>query len=173
MERKPHRSNIRHIFVGGPIVHAISQHGYDAQLQALVMSILASLEEGGYEVFSAHRAEVFGCNSEKFCSREIVVRDFDWMSRCESFVAILPPARGGVLRTDGTHVELGWASALGKQIIAVAPLPLPENYGHMLRGLDMIARVNFVDIYEVQKRPAILREMLGQQDLRSAIPASS
>lgn len=162
MDHAQQHSNIRRVFVGGPIVHAISQDGYAPPLRALITSVLSTLEEGGYEVFSAHRAEGFGLKSEEFCSHEIAIRDFDWMNRCECFVAILPPGHGGVLRTDGTHVELGWASALGKRIVAVVPLPLPENYGHLLRGLDVIARVNFVDLYDVENHPSVLLEVLEQ-----------
>ncbi|MEK6288611.1 MAG: nucleoside 2-deoxyribosyltransferase [Acidobacteriota bacterium] len=163
MGRKPQPSKPRNVFVGGPIHYAISQDTYDAPLRALITSILSVLEGGGYEVFSAHRAEAFGLDREKFSSHEIAMRDFDWMKRCESFVAVLPAGRDGVLRTDGTHVELGWACALGKPIVAVAPLPLPESYGHLLRGLESIARVVFVDIREVQKCPAVLREVLERQ----------
>lgn len=160
MDRELQSSKIRSVFVGGPIIHAISQGKYDAPLQILITSILSALEDGGYKVFSAHRAEDFGLDSKKVNSCEIVVRDFDWMNRCDAFVAILPVGRDGAFRTDGTHVELGWASALGKSIVAVAPLPLPESYGHMLHGLGTFLRVAFVDIREVEKCPAVLREVL-------------
>ena len=163
MERRPRPSRIRSVFVGGPIQHAILQGEYPDPLRLLITSILSILESGGYEVFSAHRVESFGLGREKFSSDEIAKRDFEWMNRCESFVAILPADRNGVLRTDGTHVELGWASALGKPIVAVVPLPLPENYGHLLRGLGAIAHVDFVDISEVHKHPAALRKVLERQ----------
>lgn len=158
--REPSRT--RKVFVGGPIRDAISQKGYDVALRKLIIDVLSVLEDAAYEVFSAHRAEDFGLDRSQ-SSHDIACRDFDWMKRCDIFVAILPPGQNGVLRTDGTHVELGWASALGKPILAVAPLPLPPSYGHLLRGLSDIARVDFIDICEVQKCPSVVQEVLERE----------
>jgi nucleoside 2-deoxyribosyltransferase len=163
MERKIRSAKLRKILLGGPIRHAVLAGEFDPSLLVLVTSLLDTLESSGWEVFSAHRAEGFSIESEKFCSQKIVTRDFDWMKRCDLFVAILPPGPEGVLRTDGTHVELGWASALGKPIIAVVPLPIPETYGHMLRGLGSIAQVDYINILDVQKRPEVLREALQRR----------
>jgi nucleoside 2-deoxyribosyltransferase len=163
MQRNPQTSTTHNVFVAGPIVNAISDGEYDALLRMLITSVLSVLEHGDYTVFSAHRVEDFGLHPDKFCSHEVVMRDFEWISRCDTFVAILPAGRDGVLRTDGTHVELGWASALGKRIMAVAPLPVPKNYGHMLRGLAVFERVDFIDIREVQDRPQILLEELERK----------
>jgi hypothetical protein len=158
--REPSRT--RKVFVGGPIRDAISGNGYDAVLRVLITQILSLLDDAAYEVFSAHRAESFGLVHGQ-SSHEIAKRDFDWMNRCDTFVAVLPPDHNGVMRTDGTHVELGWASALGKPIVTVAPLPLPATYGHLLRGLPAIARVEFVDIREIQERPGVLQEVIERQ----------
>jgi hypothetical protein len=163
MKRKMRPVKLRKLLLGGPIRHAVLAGEFDPSLQVLITSLLETLESSGWEVFSAHRAEGFSTESEKFCSQKIVTRDFDWMKRCDLFVAILPPGPEGVLRTDGTHVELGWASALGKPIVAVAPLPMPETYGHMLRGLGGIAQVDYINIFDVQKRPEALREALQRR----------
>jgi len=156
-------SQTHRVFVGGPIKHAIQQGDYDEELRVLILSVLSSLTNDGCEVFSAHLTEGFGLDSSATTSYEITRRDFDWMRRCDIFVAILPAGLDGALRTDGTHVELGWASALSKPIVAVVPLPLPENYGHLLHGLECIAKVCFVDISDVQKDPTALTKVVKQQ----------
>ncbi len=156
-------SRLRRVFVGGPIQHASSQRGVFTALRELITAILAELDDHGYQIFSAHRTEAFGLETAKFSSNEITTRDFQWMKDCEIFVAILPTYHKGAFRTDGTHMELGWASAMGKPIIAVVPLPLPESYTHLLRGLGAVARVDFVDIHAVQERPWILRTLLERQ----------
>jgi nucleoside 2-deoxyribosyltransferase len=146
--------------VGGPIRHAVSNGALQPDVHAVITAVLAALEADGWETFSAHRAEAFGAASDGLCSSEVAKRDFDWMRRCDAFVAVLPPGPDGVLRTDGTHVELGWACALGKPIVALTPIPVPDSYGHLLRGLGAIARIDFVDIAEVKRSPEYLRAAL-------------
>jgi len=156
-------NNTRRIFVGGPIKHAISQDEYDQELRMLITLVLSNLENEGYEVFSAHLAEGFGLVDTQPSSSDVILRDFGWMKKCDTFVAVLPAGSEGVFRTDGTHVELGWASALNKPIVALVPLPLPKNYGHFLRGLDSIAKVSFVNIAEVQINPSVLIKAVNEQ----------
>ena len=163
MVRQAPSSRSRRVFVGGPIQHVKLHSDLCTSLRNLITSVLYELEGDGYQIFSAHRAEAFGLDTDKFSSHEIAMRDFQWMRSCESFVAILPTGRDGAFRTDGTHIELGWASAMGKPIVAVVPLPLPESYTHLLRGLGAVARVDFVDIREVQARPRILNRVLKRQ----------
>lgn len=128
------------------------------------------LEDNGYEVFSAHRDEEFGLERGKFSPQEIAMRDFDWMNRCACFLAILPISNEGILRTDGTHIELGWASALGKPIILVAPLPLPESCGQLLRGMAAIASITFINIREFQTQPDVLLEALDRHFHQNTSP---
>jgi hypothetical protein len=153
------------VFIGGPIVQAIVRGQFDTNLKHLISAVVAVLAEDGFEVASAHVAEQFGQTREASDSHSIVARDFNWMTWCDAFVAVLPAgADGGVVRTDGTHVELGWASALRKNIIVVSPVPVPASYGHMIRGLSSFPQVAFLDIDDVRRNPRVLTDMLQQVD---------
>ena len=133
------------VFVGGPIQHALSRAGFDNPLRGLIGSVHGALERAGFDVFSAHRAEKWGDITADLTSDQIARRDLDWMQRCDAFVACLPVGPDGLpFRSDGTHIELGWASALGKPVVLCIADPLPEGASHLVRGLSSIAAVEVV-----------------------------
>ncbi|WP_055564931.1 nucleoside 2-deoxyribosyltransferase [Streptomyces atriruber] len=159
------------VFVGGPIQHAIRDDGFHQPLQHAIGDIIAAVSAAHGTVFSAHVAEKFGVDTPNFSPDQVSVRDFGWMRRCDVFVPVLPvDAAGELMRTDGTHVELGWASGLGKPIVVVTPLPLAANASHLLRGLPSVADVTVFDLVEAQAHPVeLLRllEKLGQEAVMS------
>ncbi|GGM63496.1 hypothetical protein GCM10012275_37620 [Longimycelium tulufanense] len=139
------------VFVGGPIQHAIQRDGFYSPLRDAIHDIIESVRAASGTVFSAHLAEKFGDDTALFTPEQVAERDLRWMRRCDVFVPVLPAhERGGLLRTDGTHVELGWASALGKPIVLVTPLPVTPTASHLLRGLPAVAQVGVFDITRVQ-----------------------
>ncbi|MEM9455247.1 MAG: hypothetical protein AAGF11_13785 [Myxococcota bacterium] len=145
------------IFVGGPIQHALQGGGFDNKLRDLFVSVHDVLEEAGYGVFSAHRAEGFGVTTAEFTADEIAVRDHTWMERCHAFTAVIPLSDDGLpYRTDGTCIELGWASGQKKPIILIATLPLAPGYSQVIHGLRKITPVYVLDCDEVRKDPRIL-----------------
>ncbi|MBP2471907.1 nucleoside 2-deoxyribosyltransferase [Crossiella equi] len=149
----------RTVFVGGPIQHAIGPRAFHEPLRHTLQTVLAAVTAAGAEVFSAHVREEFGATTAQFTPEQVTVRDLDWMRRCDVFVPVLPVlADGTLLRTDGTHVELGWASALGRPIVLVTT-PSPTA-SHLLRGLHTVAAVSTVDITVVDADPAVLLELI-------------
>ncbi|MFK0289878.1 nucleoside 2-deoxyribosyltransferase [Streptomyces sp. NPDC090442] len=150
------------VFVGGPIQHAIETDGFYSPLQRALHGIIEAVKEANGTVFSAHVAEKFGADTPLFSPRQVSVRDFDWMQRCDVFVPVLPVRDDTLLRTDGTHVELGWASALGKPIKMVTQQPVVDSASHLLRGLPAIADVALFDVHEVAESPAELLESVAQ-----------
>ncbi|MFF3645571.1 nucleoside 2-deoxyribosyltransferase [Streptomyces sp. NPDC002564] len=155
------------VFVGGPIQHAIRDDGFHRPLRHAIRDIIDAVTAARGTVFSAHVAEKFGVDTPLFSPDQVSVRDIGWMRRCDVFVPVLPvDANGELMRTDGTHVELGWASALGKPILVVTPLPMAANASHLLRGLPSVADVTVFDLAEACAQPVqLLRllEKLGQQ----------
>ncbi|MFE2040281.1 nucleoside 2-deoxyribosyltransferase [Streptomyces sp. NPDC059477] len=141
------------VFVGGPIQHALGNGGFHTPLRHVIHHIIEAVTAANGTVFSAHVAEKFGVDTPLFTPDEVSVRDFDWMRRCDVFVPVLPVLEGELLRTDGTHIELGWASAQGKPIVMVTPVPMAENASHLLRGLPTVARVSVVDQEDAQRHP--------------------
>ncbi|MDR0217466.1 MAG: nucleoside 2-deoxyribosyltransferase [Enterobacteriaceae bacterium] len=146
------------VFVGGPIQHALKLRTLDNKLQVHIKSAIHQLESFGAEVFSAHRTEQFGSTTHLFTPEEVSQRDRQWMDRCDIFVAILPVCsqQKHLIRTDGTHIELGWASALRRPIILVTEKPFDDSASHLLKGLSAIAQVHHIPLTDFEHDPAIL-----------------
>jgi methylase of polypeptide subunit release factors len=91
---------------------------FSAPARARYLDVLALLEDNGFEVFSAHRADSFGENEwiETF-----VERDLEWASSCDVQLVMLPAdEHGAAARSDGTMIEMGYAQALGKPVVILA-----------------------------------------------------
>jgi RNA polymerase-binding transcription factor DksA len=86
----------------------------------------------GYDVFLAHEREGWGraLLSPKECTK----LDFNEISACDVIIAIPGDPPSG-----GTHVELGWASAMGKPIILL--LEEDGKYSPLVLGLAQISKV--------------------------------
>lgn len=139
------------IFVGGPIQYVFNNQGlFNAELRDLIELLLNSLEKAGYKILSAHRYEDYGNLDVSDMQVEVCSRDFNWMNECNCFIAVLPvDIEGKPIRTDGTCVELGWASSLGKKIIIIHSSK--ATYSHLVSGLSGIADVQFIDFEELQR----------------------
>lgn len=144
------------VFVGGPIQYAINGSGqFNGFLKGLVERALTVLDSNGYMTLSAHRHEGFGELDVSEQQNEVCLRDRKWMEKCDCFVAILPSAHDGTpIRTEGTAVELGWASALRKKIIIIHD---PKAvYSHLIAGLESIADVTYLNTDEFFEEPLTL-----------------
>lgn len=143
------------VFVGGPIQHAFDLDGvFHVQTRSAIELSIASLRDQGYRVLSAHEYESFGEMDVSGKFHEVCSRDFQWIRRCDVFVAVLPlDENGKVIYSAGTSVELGWASAMGKPIVLVCdPAPI---YSHLVIGLDVVTRTSKVDINRVDLGSAL------------------
>lgn len=145
------------VFVGGPIQHAILRTGFVGGLQDAINTAIGVVAEHGATVFSAHMAEKFGEKTAAFTPEQVSVRDFHWMKKCDVFVPVLPLLDDGTLRrTDGTHVELGWATALGRPVVMLTQQPFAESASHLLKGLHRVGAVRVVDFDDFTQKPALL-----------------
>ena len=134
------------VFVGGPIQHAIYPDGaFHALTRSAIETAIDGLRSQGYQVLSAHEHENFGEMDVREKFQEVCFRDFQWMQKCNVFVAILPlDENGKVVHSAGTSIELGWASAMDKPIVLICdPAPI---YSHLVIGLDAVTRVAKIDI---------------------------
>lgn len=146
----------RTVFVGGPIQYAFDRDGsFNAYLKSQILAALAAFETAGFETFSAHRTESFGEMDTASLQKEVCKRDYLWMQACDCFVAVLPAGPDGTpVRTEGTAVELGWASAFGKKIVI---LQTPGcAYSHLVAGLPAVADATYLDINAVSQNPNTL-----------------
>jgi hypothetical protein len=93
------------------------------------------LEDAGCEILSAHRLEEWG--KIPVTPEECTARDFRWVREADVVVAF-----PGHPASPGTHIELGWASALGKPVVAV--LEEKAEHAFLVRGLHTVGPVRYL-----------------------------
>lgn len=129
--------NTRRVFLAGPFkalvdkeTGALRQHDRNR-----FESLISQLEAAGYHVHNAHRREGWGANF--LTPEECTKLDLEEISGSAVFVAFpgSPPS-------PGTHIEIGWASALGKPIVLL--LEEGKDYAFLVRGLHTVADVNYL-----------------------------
>ncbi|AHH98917.1 hypothetical protein GCM10010174_47950 [Kutzneria viridogrisea] len=145
------------VFVGGPIQHAILEDSFFVPLQEAIEAAIGTVRDHGGEVFSAHVVEKFGLDTAAYTPKDVSARDFQWMKACDVFVPVLPALPDGTLyRTDGTHIELGWATALERPVVLITEQPFAEGASHLLKGLNWVGRVQAIDFTTFTENPALL-----------------
>lgn len=155
------KANQLNIFVGGPIQYALASKDFDQSLKSLISSVIEQLSSNGCNIFSAHVAEKFGVDTHLFDPDKVTRRDFAWMQACDAFIVILPSAEDGQpYRSDGTHVELGWASALGKPVIVLTHEHCVKKFSHLVQGLGELTSVIIADMEKVLVSEAYLITLL-------------
>jgi nucleoside 2-deoxyribosyltransferase len=123
------------VFLGGPIQHLHSHENSPAVI-ASQREIVEALVAAGCDVLSAHEAESYGDDSDRFSPAAVTTRDLAWAKACDVYVAVLPLDSCGVpYRTDGTHIEIGWATALGRKVVLLLDDAAAKPYSHLVLGL--------------------------------------
>ncbi|MGH3941041.1 MAG: nucleoside 2-deoxyribosyltransferase [Pseudonocardiaceae bacterium] len=126
------------IYVGGPFQAALDNSllRINDDYRALYQELLDEFEDCGWQVFNAHRREAWG--AQLLDDSRSTRLDFEDVSACDVFVAtpgVRPASRG-------THIEIGWASALRKKIILL--IQDECEYAALVTGLPSVADVTFV-----------------------------
>ena len=100
-------------------------------------ALINHLEARGYAVFNAHKRESWGASmmTPEECTRI----DYENIRDCDLFVAF-----PGYPASPGTHIELGWASALGKPMLVL--LEEGHKYAYLLQGLHVVGDVSYVNM---------------------------
>jgi nucleoside 2-deoxyribosyltransferase len=125
------------VFLAGPFKSLVNAEtgSMDDEHKRVFVDLIAFFEDRGYAIHNAHKREAWG---ERFMAPEECTRvDFEEISSCDHFVA-LP----GHPASPGTHVEIGWASALGKPLTLL--LEQDKEYAFLVRGLHAVADVRVV-----------------------------
>ncbi|MFB6519241.1 nucleoside 2-deoxyribosyltransferase [Streptomyces sp. NPDC056401] len=132
----------RSVFLAGPFKALVDANGaMNTQARTRFETLIERLEADGYHVYNAHRRESWGA---KFLTPDECTRlDYDEISASTVFVAF-----PGHPASPGTHIEIGWASALGKPIV----LLLEEGADHafLVRGLHTVADVTYLTIGDTE-----------------------
>jgi len=120
------------IFLGAPFSNHLKETKFDSELRNTIESIIFSLKEKGHDVRSAHVREKFG---EQLMTPDVCTPlDFKEIQDCDLFIAIPSnPPSGGV------HIELGWASAINKEILMC--IHNGGIYSPLIHGLEKVSSV--------------------------------
>jgi nucleoside 2-deoxyribosyltransferase len=125
------------LFLAGPFKALVDKSTGEMQVaeRNRFEKLIETFELNGFEVYNAHRREGWGAN---FLTPEECTRlDLEEISRSDVFVAF-----PGNPASPGTHIEIGWASALGKPIVLL--LEDEKEYAFLVRGLYKVANVRYV-----------------------------
>ena len=119
---------LKSVFVAGPFIGVIDPETgrMRERDQHLIESLVEHFADGGAEVYNAHRRELWGVKLMQ--PLEYTRLDYEGVAACDVFVV-----QPGAPASLGTHVELGWASALGKPIVLL--LDPEATYAGMVLGL--------------------------------------
>jgi hypothetical protein len=145
------------VFVCGPLTEALNGQELDKGLRGFLQLIHETLERVGMKVFSAHREEGWG--QVEPLPDVVAKRDSAWMRDCDVSVMILATPARPRWRTDGTFVELGWATAMEKPVVVVGDLGAYRSA--LVRGLpSALGGIRTLPPEEVQARPEVLVRLL-------------
>ncbi|WDF02001.1 nucleoside 2-deoxyribosyltransferase [Shouchella hunanensis] len=100
-----------------------------------LINLISFFETRGFSVHNAHKREGWG--KDFMTPEECTEIDFKEISACDLFVAF-----PGAPASPGTHIEIGWASALNKPIVLL--LEEEKDYAFLINGLGTIANVTFI-----------------------------
>jgi nucleoside 2-deoxyribosyltransferase len=148
------RLGLRTVFVAGPFFKLVDPvTGTMRQQDRERFELLIDYFEGsGCKVHNAHKREAWG--AEFLEPEDFTKLDYDEIAASDVLVAVPgPPA------SLGTHIELGWASALGKPLVLL--LEKGEDYALMVYGLRHITRTAVVETVESRFELAAFEDALA------------
>ncbi|GAB2537628.1 nucleoside 2-deoxyribosyltransferase [Nocardia heshunensis] len=145
---------VRTVFVAGPFYKLVDPvtGAMRAEDRERFEWLIDYFEGRGCLVYNAHRREHWG---EAFLEPDDFTRlDYEEIATADLLVAVPgPPA------SLGTHIELGWASALGKPILLL--LERGEEYALMVYGLRHVTRTAIVETVGGQFDTAAFEQALS------------
>lgn len=136
-------------FVGGPISNLKEVNELEDFIK-IHSFIINELSRQGFQVFSAHIVEKYGRN--KIEPDDVIVnRDLGWIDEADVCIFLFPAYDCQSIRTDGTYIELGYATSKCNHIICFWDSNNPIAYSPMFRGMTNknIEMHNFDEIREV------------------------
>jgi nucleoside 2-deoxyribosyltransferase len=128
------------IFLASPFTHylirdADGSHRLDPDLHALLLRIESALTEAGHSLFLSQRREEFG--AKLWSAHQCTPFDFLEM-QCSDCVIAIPD------KSYGVHVEIGWATAMGKPVLLVVD-ESAEFTSPLLQGLECVGQTRTVN----------------------------
>jgi phosphoglycolate phosphatase-like HAD superfamily hydrolase/nucleoside 2-deoxyribosyltransferase len=133
----------RRVFLAGPFKNVMDPVTglLSRDMRDRLETVIGLLESKRFAVHCAHRREAWGANM--MTPAECTQIDYEEISGADVLLAF-----PGAPASPGTHVELGWASAMKKHIVLL--LEHSKEYAFLVRGLDRITDVTTI-IFEDDK----------------------
>lgn len=142
------------VFIGGPISHLTNEDGFDESFFKIHTMVIQILQRAGYQILSAHVVEEYGKN--KIEPDEVIVnRDLNWIEDADLCVFLLPASDDEAIRTDGTFIELGYATAKCSKNICFWDSNKAIFYSPMFRGMT----TKNVKIYDIENIKEVLENI--------------
>lgn len=155
--------SVSRVFLGGPVQYAVSPDGkFEGHLKQVILKLVGVLLSAGYQVDSCHLEEDFGRDIPADTA-DLAARDYHWMKKCDAYVALFSSdADGHLRRSDGTCIEIGWATALKKPVLLVLDGISETSCSHLLQGLAAAGNICLTDMEEVFGDPDAFLGRLAQ-----------
>ncbi|MCF2858486.1 nucleoside 2-deoxyribosyltransferase [Pseudoalteromonas sp. SMS1] len=152
---------MKKMFLAGPFKALVSKETQvmsEAHI-AQFSDIIDHFEQQNWSVHCAHKRESWG--REFMTPAQCTKIDYDEIAKCDYFVAF-----PGAPASPGTHIELGWASAMKKPMILL--LEEGEEYAYLVQGLGEIStvkelRYNKAKGVDVKQVEALIEELESQR----------
>lgn len=146
--------SLKRIFLAGPFKSLVNPDtgsmGNNEKYR--ILNLIDFFESKGISVHNAHKREKWG--KDFMPPEECTEIDFKEISNCDLFVAF-----PGHPASPGTHIEIGWASALKKPIILL--LEQDKDYAFLIQGLGKVADVTYVRFSQEKDYISRLEDYLG------------
>ena len=144
----------KRVFLAAPFKQLLDQsQTMQTADQALLIQVMTLLEKNGLVVDNAHRREAWG--QAMMTPDDCTQADFQAIAACDVLLAF-----PGQPASPGTHIELGWASAMGKPIVLL--LEAEATYAYLVQGLKMVGDVTYLTYHDAASCLAVVSNWLLQ-----------
>lgn len=131
------------IVLGGPIKAYFASGSFDPDARVRYESLIEQLRAAGAKVYSAPESEEFSLVTTT--SLSVTQRDFAWCRAADVYVALWPTGSDGYpVNSQGTAIELGWASILRCPVLILWDAENATNYSHLVRGLGTVVSTEYL-----------------------------
>lgn len=128
------------VFISCPFTGLCSEEKYEIkeEYRAFFEKLTSMLREKGYDYYLAIERENWGVNHKG--PEECTLSDFNGV-KSSDFLIVIPGNKISKGISGGVHVELGWASSLGKKMHIL----IEENfeYSPVLLGLNCLSSTQY------------------------------
>jgi hypothetical protein len=145
--------------MGGPIEHAMAGKTYDPRYRDSIVHLIGVLRSADYEVISSlEEGYLDGC-PVLIPPNVAAMRDFEAVAGCDAYLCIWPIGELGIpYRSDGTCIELGWASGAHKPCFIIRDLN--AKVSDLIKGLGSVTKVIHLAFDECINSPTLLLDSL-------------